>query len=225
MARFQFSGSVRIGLFAAVCLLLVLQASAYRLVSIDERSLPIPGLKTLPMQIGSWKAGGEQSLDAGIAEYLRPDEYILRDYIAGGRAATVNLFIAYFRSLEKTYGPHAPRICLPGSGWLETSAQVTRVPVPGPLGTIPVNEMVYEKSGGRILVLYWYQNSRNIWAEEFQAKLRLLPDLIRYRRSDVSLVRVIVPLQGSVPGTELTDSLRFTELLFPQLTDRLGASK
>ncbi len=50
---------------------------------------------------------------------------------------------------------------------------------PGRAAGIPVNKFVLEKAGQHILVLYWYQNDRNVWAEEFQGKLRLLPDLIQ----------------------------------------------
>jgi EpsI family protein len=223
MSNIQSSRLLRNLVFVAVCLLLVLQANAYRLLSVDERKLTNPHLKTVPMQVGKWNAAGEQSLDPGIANYLKPDDYILRDY-AGSGETPINLFVAYFKSLEKTYGPHAPRICLPGSGWLESSAKIASVAVPGARSSIPVNQLTYEKDGTRILVLYWYQNDRNIWAEEFKAKLTLLPDLIRYRRSDVSLVRLIAPMRGLTPDAELADCRRFAKLLFPSLVDRLGAA-
>jgi Protein of unknown function (DUF3485) len=80
-----------------------------------------------------------------------------------------------------------------------------------------------EKSNERILVLYWYQNDRNAWAEEYQGKLRLLPDLIRYRRSDVSLVRLIVPMGSSTLDTELASSVQFTQRLFPLLEQHFAS--
>ncbi len=125
--------------------------------------------------------------------YLKPDEYILRDYADPRGTPSINLFVAYFKSLQNKYGPHSPRICLPGSGWLITSSKIINLPVPGRPGGIPVNQFTMEQSSQHILVLYWYQNDRDVWAEEYHAKLRLLPDLIRYRRSDVSLVRLVVP--------------------------------
>jgi EpsI family protein len=111
---------------------------------------------------------------------------------------------------------------LPGSGWLESSSKVAYLPVPGAAGHIPVNQLTYEKAGTRILVLYWYQNNRNIWAEEFQAKLRLLPDLIKYKRSDVSLVRLIAPLRSNAADTELTNCVQFMSLMFPSLVKQFG---
>ena len=214
---------VRYGLLVAACLILVLQASASRMLKIDERNMPIPGLHNLPWQVGNWKAASEQSIGPATEAYLKPNEYILRDYVDPQAGAAINLFVAYFKSLQNNYGPHSPSVCLPGAGWLVTSSKVLSVPVPGRPDSIPVNEFTMEKSGERILVLYWYQNDRNVWAQEFQAKLRLLPDLIRYRRSDVSLVRLITPLRGTSPDNELNNCLRFTERMFPLLAERFSA--
>jgi EpsI family protein len=215
--------SARVGLFAAACLILVFQASASRMLRIDEQKIGIPGLHDLPWQLGPWQASAEQSIGPDVTAYLKPDEYILRDYMDQRSGAGIGLFVAYFKSLQNVYGPHSPRICLPGSGWLVSSSKVVQIAVPGRPGGIPVNQFTMQKSNQRILVLYWYQNDRDVWAEEFHAKLRLLPDLIRYRRSDVSLVRVIAPLGNAAPDTELANCLQFTQSLFPLLAQHFAS--
>ena len=213
---------IRYGLLVGACLILVLQASASRMLQFDEQKIPIPGLHNLPWQVGDWKASSEQSIGAATEAYLKPDEYILRDYADPQQGAAINVFVAYFKSLQNTYGPHSPSVCLPGAGWVVTSSKIANIPVPGRSEPIPVNEYTMEKGGERILVLYWYQNDRNIWAQEFQAKLRLLPDLIRYRRSDVSLIRLITPLPGVSAEHELSNCVHFTERLFPLLAERFA---
>lgn len=80
-----------------------------------------------------------------------------------------------------------------------------------------------EQGNQRILVLYWYQNDRDVWAEEFHAKLRLLPDLIRYRRSDVSLVRLVTSISGTAPDRELAECARFTQRMFPLLQQHFAS--
>jgi EpsI family protein len=208
--------------FAASCLILVFQASASRMLKIDERNIGVPGLHAIPWQVGSWKAAGEQSIGPETEAVLKPDEYILRDYVSdSGRK--VDLFVAYFKSLQNAYGPHSPSICLPGAGWLVSSSKIVNFPVAGRNGGIPVNLYTMEKSNERILVIYWYQNDRDVWAEEYHAKLRLLPDLIRYRRSDVSLVRLVTTLDGSPLDSEVADCKRFTERIFPILARRFGS--
>jgi hypothetical protein len=106
-------GSMSKGLFFTACFIFVMQAAGSRMLSISERNLPIPGLHQLPLEFGQWKATGEQTLERNVTEFLRPDDYILRDYGNEGAATSINLFVAYFKSLQNTYGPHSPRVCLP----------------------------------------------------------------------------------------------------------------
>lgn len=214
-----FSSTLK-GWFALAGLILVAQAGAMRVLSIPERELPTPRVQDLPSELGSWKTSAEQSLEPDVLAYLKPDSYVLRDYSKGADSGTINLFVAYFKSLQNSYGPHSPSVCLPGSGWLIHSSRIRSLSVPGRAEAIPVNEYVLEKNNDRILVLYWYQNDRNIWAAEFKAKLTLLPDLIRYRRSDVSLIRIVTPLRGDDTTQSLADSEEFAKLIFPSLVEK-----
>jgi EpsI family protein len=221
----RLPGSVGKGILVPVSLILVLQAAALHVLAIPEQDFAVPGLHKLPFEFGVWKALSEQTLEPSVIEYLKPDEYVLRDYLNESAGTVINLFVAYFKSLQNAYGPHSPRVCLPGAGWLVRSSNIKSVEVPGRAEGIPVNEYVLEKSGDRILVVYWYQNDRNIWAEEFQAKLRLLPDLIKYKRSDVSLVRLITPMRGTTPESEWPNSVEFARSIFPTLAQSFSSAK
>lgn len=223
MLKSKLFSSARLGCFVAAALILAFQASASRALKIDERRIGVPGLHQVPLDIGTWKASGEQSMDPDSVAVLKPDEYILRDYANVDGGPPIGLFVAYFKSLQNVYGPHSPRICLPGSGWLITNSKTASIPIPNRAEGIPVNEFTMEKGPDRILVLYWYQNDRDVWAEEYHAKLRLLPDLIRYRRSDVSLVRLITPLNESTTEKELAHCRKFTQDVFPLLAQRFGS--
>lgn len=223
MPKSKLLASARLPIFIVACLILVFQASASRMLKIDERKIGIPGLHELPLHIQGWNASAEQSIGTDVEAYLKPDEYILRDYSNAQKGADVSLFVAYFKSLQNVYGPHSPRICLPGAGWLVTSSKIANIAVPGRAEGIPVNEYTMEKNNQTILVLYWYQNDRDVWAEEYHAKLRMLPDLLRYRRSDVSLVRLITPIAGSDGKRELANCLQFTRSVFPMLAQHFAS--
>jgi EpsI family protein len=209
------------GLFLLVSLILAAQSIASHMLSVPERDLPAPGLRQIPMELGNWKAPGENAMETAVTEYLKPDDYILRDYVNQAGSSPFNVFVAHFKSLQNSYGPHSPRVCLPGTGWLVRSSKIETLQVPGRAEGIPVNEYILEKSGNRILVVYWYQNDRAVWAEEFYAKLRLLPDLLRHGRSDASLIRLITSIRGATAENELANSVEFTRLLFPLLVERL----
>jgi EpsI family protein len=216
--------SKRYAAAAGVCLILVLQASAMRRLTIDEKQAKLPGLHQLPFELEKWRVVGEQSMDQSTVEYLKPDEYIMRDYADEQSSSQVNLFVAYFKSLQSKYGPHSPRFCLPSAGWLVSSSKIIHMSIPGESESIPVNQFTMEKGGDRIVVLYWYQNSRATWAEDFYGKVRLLPDLIRYRRSDVSLVRLISPIHESTPDHAIALCTRFAQGLYPLLKDHFASA-
>src|SRR5262249_26236887 len=73
-------GPVTKGLFLSVLSILALQTAGSHMLSIPERDIPIPELKRLPSEVGEWKGGSDQLLESNIEEYLKPDDYIIRDY-------------------------------------------------------------------------------------------------------------------------------------------------
>lgn len=208
--------ALKVWLIPAV-LILAAQGAVLRVLSLPEQNLVIPQLSKVPNQLGGWRNVSEQALEPDVQAYLRPDSYILRDYASPG--SRVNLFVAYFKSLQSGYGPHSPSVCLPGNGWLVRQTNIVNVAIPGREAGIAVNKFLMEKGDQHILVLYWYQNDRNAWAQEFQGKLRLLPDLIRYQRSDVSLVRLVQGLPSSDASQALPQVEDFAKLIFPALAD------
>ena len=117
-----------------------------------------------------------------------------------------------------TVRTHRRFACPVAAGWFGQRT-ILNIDVPGRSAAIPVNKFILEKGGQHILVLYWYQNDRNVWAEEFQGKLRLLPDLIKYKRSDVSLVRLVQELPGDDADQALTECKQFTKVIFPALSE------
>jgi EpsI family protein len=212
------------GLFIPVALILLAQTAAPRFLAIREGDFAPPELQKIPYQMGKWQAHGDQTLDRGVTEYLRPDEYMLRDYADTSTGRTIGLFVAYFKSLQNTMGPHSPSVCLPGAGWLTQSYSQTSVALPGSTKNIPVNQFVMEKAGEHILVLYWYQNNRRVWAAESEGQFRVLKDMLTYRRSDTSLVRLITPLRGLAVQDELDQTLDFARTIFPVLEQRFAAT-
>ena len=216
--------SIAGGLLIPVALILAVQTAAPHYVSIHETEFIPPALHEIPYDVGPWHARGDQTLDKDVTEYLRPDEYVLRNYVHETSGTTVNLFLAYFKSLKNAWGPHSPSICLPGAGWLIQSFTQPSLDVPEPSKSLPVNKFILEKSGEEILVLYWYQNNRRIWADESEGKFRLLRDVVRYRRSDISLVRLVMPLRKGDTDAQYAKAVNFAQTVFPMLVDKFAAS-
>jgi EpsI family protein len=217
------TGSGQAAVVLALSLILGLQLGAAWMIRFGERPPVAPVLGSLPAEIGPWSLASEQALEPDVVAYLRPDDYIDRNYQGSGAAGQINLFVAWFKSLKSGYGPHSPAVCLPGAGWKPVGFQVTRIRVPGRVEEIPANQYILEKDNQNMLVLYWYENERRIWAEEFRAKMYMLPDLVRYHRSDVALVRVITPVDRSAVEAAKAGMFDFVRTAFPLLVERFSS--
>jgi EpsI family protein len=141
------------------------------------------------------------------------------------------LFVAWFQSQRAgSSQPHSPKVCLPASGWIpEISGEIT-LDTAG--GAIRVNRYIVVNRGQRDVVLYWYQGPRRVTAGEWEAKLWLIADALRDKRTDTALVRVVVQSaqvgQAVSPvGTEAGDQAAaaaatgFARSLYPVLREAL----
>lgn len=181
---------------AALWLSVVLigQAAAYHLLPKTERTVVARPLGEFPVQIGPWRMVADHGIDAEVQRVLRADDTLNRVYESPPSGGAVNLFVAFFRSQQSGAAPHSPKNCLPGSGYAPLDSGTLRIET-APGRFAEVNRYVVARGDSRSLVLYWYQTPARIVASEFAAKFWLVADSIRYRRSDTSLVRIVVPLQ------------------------------
>jgi len=195
---------------------LVLGAQAILTHWIAARELlpEAPDLSTFPAAFGDWRQVSEDPIAADVARELRADRLLSRTYGEGPGASYANLFVAWFQSQRGEAQPHSPKVCLPGAGWLAESGE--RVTLATAAGSISVNRMVIVRRNQRAVVLYWYQNPRRVTAGEWEAKLWVISDALRHRRTDVELVRVVMWQSGSDEQT-LREASRFAANVYPQL--------
>lgn len=201
--------------------LLVAQAAAYYMIPKTERSFTARPLAQFPKQIDSWQAVAEFPMESEVQAVLKADDSLNWSYAKPGIPTSVNLFVAFFRSQAAGAAPHSPKNCLPGSGYTPESSGFVEIPIPALGETIQVNRYLVARGESKTLVLYWYQTPKRIVASEYAAKFWLAADSVRYRRSDTSLVRVIVPV-GPV-SVEEADRLTqgFVQSLLPVLNQYL----
>jgi len=96
---------------------LILQAVLFYGLSRGELAVPVRPLSEFPPQIGECQMQRDNTMDEGVKESLRADDYLARDYSAS-RGRTIGLFLAFFKSQRAAQTPHSPKNCLPGSGWI-----------------------------------------------------------------------------------------------------------
>jgi EpsI family protein len=109
---------------------------------------------------------------------------------------------------------HSPLHCLPGAGWEAEETSTLAVSASGINGRM--KRLVVRKNLDRALVLYAYSVHGRLIASEVQSKLWLLKDRIHGGRGDAALVRIVVPVTGTVAAAE-ERGLAFTRDVLPHV--------
>jgi EpsI family protein len=217
------SGWLRYKYLGVLTLVLVVQATLFYAASRGEK-VPVGKQLTLfPTELQNWQMVQDTPIEQEILDQLKADDTLNRMYVDTRSRVGVNMFVAYFKTQRTGQSPHSPKNCLPGTGWEQVATGFVDVPVNGQPQPIRINRFVVSHGDDKSVVLYWYQSPRRVIASEFSAKLWLVMDSIRYRRSDTALVRVTVPvLQNDAQGAT-REGVSFIETLFPVLKHYLPA--
>ena len=195
--------------FIVLSLLLAAQAVAYYLLPTAENAPPAPPLAGFPRELDGWHLAADIKLEDEVLKVLRADDTLNRVYRKSGTPLEASMFVAYFRSQKSGAAPHSPKNCLPGSGWAPLSSSSVDVLVPGSMDTLEVNRFIVGRGTERTLVIYWYQTAHRVVASEYTAKIWLVLDSLRYRRSDTAIVRVVVPIPENDTGQAEAAALDF----------------
>jgi EpsI family protein len=175
-------------------------------------------LSEFPRELGAWRQRGPDArFDAATEAVLRADDYVTRDYTnAEGRLAS--FYVGYYRTQRTGATYHSPLNCLPGSGWqLEEPAAVEVRPADGS-EAFTANRYVISNGPDRFLLIYWYQGRGRAVASEYWDKVYTVLDSVRLRRSDGSMVRVLVPVVGRSDEEALRAALDFAGQAAPHLS-------
>ena len=214
--RFLNSAPARI-----LTVFLVAQAAVFYGFSRPETAVSSPPLSTFPAIVGNWEMVEESPIDQDTRDILKADDLLSRVYEQGGDRRTItSLFIAAFRSQRTGKTPHSPKNCLPGSGWSQVVSDVLPLDLPGH-GRVDVNHYVVAKGEDHSAVLYWYQSWNRIVANEYQAKIFVVLDSMRYNRTDTSLVRVVAPSIAGDDAAATRRAVEFVNAVFPQIEAHL----
>ena len=191
--------SLRFGVLLVLILLVgaVVNAWSY----LGEAHVERKGLKDFPQTIGAWqRTGTDQILDDETLKVLKASDYLLRDFRKPlGRVA--NLYVGYYATQRTGATYHSPLNCLPGSGWTLSEPGKATVGLPDGSSFV-ANKYVIENGENRSLMIYWYQGRGRNVASEYWGKVYTVFDSVRLRRSDGAMVRVTVPIRGSIADAE-----------------------
>jgi EpsI family protein len=203
-----------------VCVTAVLLVVATVLLHASVRPLKVAirhSLKDMPLTLGEWN-GSDLPLTEHILAAAGVDDYINRLYTSS-KGDRVEFYVGFYSSQQGGDLIHSPRNCLPASGWEWVHKGTLGVQIPG-YSHIVVNDFRISKGIYQDLVLYWYQGRGRVVAGEYQSKFWMIADAITRRRTDGSLVRIVIPIQSTEERAQAS-GVRFLQKIYPYLSESI----
>ena len=84
--------------------------------------------------------------------------------------------------------------------------------------SFPANYYVIAKDSQEALVIYWYQSYNQIVTQEQILKLDRVVNTLKAHRTDMALVRIVVPLEEGGLPTATDQATRFAQSIHPLLS-------
>jgi len=192
--------------FVVAVVMLLSTWGSLQMLSQAEPALPKKPFAEFPLTISTRWQGKELGLQQDVLDVLKLTDYMMRIYVpvAPGSSGALqrtgpplHLYVGFYQSQRTGATYHSPKNCLPGAGWQFVEAEPATVIAPGNR-EVTINKVMIQKGLDKQVVLYWYQDRGRVVASEYWAKAYLIWDAMTMNRTDGALVRISVPVAGSV---------------------------
>ena len=200
----------------AAALILAVQGIAVYALHREPYLPSPPPLSAFPTRLDNWVREADEVMDPASLEMLGPDDLLSRRYQVEGASRRADLFVAYYRTQLKGRNAHDPKVCLPGGGWNPVESRVLKAEFASGK-TAPINYYRIEKAGAQQIVVYWFQTPAGTYTTEQELNANRLLETIRTNRTDMALVRVIVPVLSDGVEAASRDAIKFARLAYPEI--------
>ena len=170
------------------------------------------GFENFPMIIGAWQ-GRHVYIDPAMVAETKSQAHLNAEYTNPDHGS-VSLWIAYYESQKKAGAfVHSPKGCFVASGWEIEKGQIINI-----AENKPVNWMVVNRMGEKLLVYYWFLQRGRWLADETRNKFYMAYDGFLRHRTDGALIRLITPVGNNLEAAKKRLTL-FAEELSPILNN------
>ncbi len=142
---------------------------------------------SFPLEIGDWK-GTKEEVDPEVLEILNPQAIISATYI-NSDGISVHLLFDFFSSDATFGGPHSPRNCLPGSGWIIT--ETVSNDIKNANSVIPAGRFQLQLNKSTKVMDFWYITHYGETANDYIFKLYELMSALTFKPRDIAFVRFV----------------------------------
>lgn len=180
-----------------------------------DRPVPLQRpLSAFPLHLGQWQ-GRKIAISKAELKSLNPTAVLTRLYAAKGVATPVELYVAYYSRQESGATMHSPLHCIPGAGWEVDDSSRQHIPA-GKGKSILANRLIFQRTGQRMVVIYWYMQQGEPERSQLSGILATLWRSVRERRSDGCLIRLSAPISTTGQATD-ADIIAFARRAVPML--------
>ena len=156
---------------------------------------------TKEMTINGWKLKPIVS-DKAVLDSLEASVTVFADYFQPDTKESVNLYIGYYKTLEKSKMSHAPQVCFTAQGWIMSQNDKLIFHLGGQEKKI--NRLILKKGSRKLLVYYWYQVGSKVYADLFRMKLFLAGQQIIHKNDfdeGNAFIRISTPIFQSLESS------------------------
>ena len=144
-------------------------------------------LDKFPLTIGDWH-GTKEVVDPQILELLNPQSIISATYV-NSEGISVHLLFDFFSSEATFGGPHSPRNCLPGSGWVITETLSHNIERAN--SVVPAGRFQLQFNKAKQVMDFWYITHYGETANDYMFKLYELLSALTFKPRDIAFVRFV----------------------------------
>ncbi len=174
--------------FAAILTILLLTfAIALVIKYYRPSSLGDVNFENFPLTIGQWQ-GQREVVSQPVLDLLNPVDIFSATY-TNPDGVEVHLLFDFFSSEATFGGPHSPRNCLPGAGWVIQESENNNISVDG--RNIPAGRFALQFGVTKRVMDFWYVTNFGETANDYTFKLHLLLSSLAFKPRDVAFVRFI----------------------------------
>lgn len=166
-----------------------------------------------PLELGQWR-GKKENISQTVIDLLNPMDITSISYV-NNDGVSIHLFFDYFSSDASFGGPHSPRNCVPGSGWIIENTFEKDIELDGRIIHSGVFELRFEKSFS--VMEFWYVTHFGETANDYKFKLYELLSALTFSPRDVAFIRFVT----SNDPRSLKALKEFQTLVVPEIYKQL----
>jgi EpsI family protein len=142
---------------------------------------------SFPLAKGDW-VGQKEAIAPFVMDLLNPKAIFSATY-TNSQGIQVHLLFDYFVTAGTFGGPHSPRNCLPGSGWVIADQQERTIDIGS--RKVSVGRMQLRLDQTRQIMDFWYVTNYGETASDYLFKFYSMISSLALQPRDVAFVRLI----------------------------------